>query len=69
MIIKRSLRTSPDASVQLAEIDAGVRQCLQLLWSCEAVKELGTDGAKTHWLKIAERAWRDFEDDRQLIKP
>ena len=69
MMIKRPHRTSPDASVQLAEIDTGVRQCLQLLWSCEAVRELGPEDAKAHWLKIAERAWRDFDEDRQLVKP
>jgi len=34
--------------------------------ACEAVKEQGTDVARAHWMKIAERAWRDFEEDRNV---
>lgn len=68
MMIKRPRHTRTDATIQLAEIDNGVRQCLQLLWACEAIKDQGPDVAKEHWMKIAERAWRDFDEDRQFVQ-
>jgi len=68
MMIKRPRHIRTDVSIQLAEIDTGVRQYLQLLWACEAIKEQGPDVAKEHWMKIAERAWRDFDEDRQFVQ-
>lgn len=67
-MIKRTHHSRTDATIQLAEIDTGVRQCLQLLWACQAVKEQGAEVAKDYWMKLAERAWRDFDEDRQFAQ-
>ena len=66
MIIRKHRDSHTDPSIQLSEIDSGIRQCLQLLWACESVRQQGADVAKAHWMKMAERAWRDFEEDRLL---
>lgn len=67
MMIRRNNRESrSETSIQLSEIDSGVRQCPQALWSCEAVREKGAVEARQHWMKLAERAWRDFEEDKQF---
>lgn len=60
-------RPRTDAAVQLAEIDTGIRQCLQVLMSCEAMREQESQLARDYWLRLAERAWRDFDEDRQLV--
>lgn len=68
MRISRPHDRNRDASIQLSEIDIGMRQCLQSLWACEAVREKGLEQAKSHWMKVAERAWISFEDDRQFAQ-
>lgn len=61
-------RPRSDASIELSEIDTGIRQCLQLLMSSDAIKDCGPDIAREYWMKIAERAWRDFEEDRAFVQ-
>lgn len=68
MLIRRQRDHIKDASIQLSEIDIGMRQCLQSLWSCDSVREQGAEQAKAHWMKVAERAWRNFDEDRQFAQ-
>ena len=67
MMIRKHRESRSDASIQLAEIDTGMRQCLQALWACQSVREKGAPAAEQHWMKLAERAWRDFDEDRQFV--
>ena len=67
MMIRKHRESRTDASIQLSEIDTGMRQCLQALWGCEVVREKGVAAAEQHWMKLAERAWRDFNEDREFV--
>lgn len=57
-----------DGARNLSEVDLGVRQCVQLLWTCIADNNLDPVQFEKHWEQLTHRALRDFLEDQRLLE-